>query len=66
MLLIDQLDQITQPFKGAVITIGNFDGVHIGHQALFYEVIEKAYAIGGTSIALTFAPHPLRLLQQHN
>jgi len=66
MLLIDQLDQITQPFKGAVITIGNFDGVHIGHQALFYEVIEKAYAIGGTSIAMTFEPHPLRLLQQHN
>jgi len=66
MLLIDQLDKITQPFKGAVITIGNFDGVHIGHQALFYEVIEKAYAIGGTSIAMTFEPHPLRLLQQNN
>ncbi|HSO63323.1 MAG TPA: bifunctional riboflavin kinase/FAD synthetase [Desulfobacterales bacterium] len=66
MLLIDQLDKITQPFKGAVITIGNFDGVHIGHQALFYEVIEKAYAIGGTSIAMTFEPHPLRLLRQHN
>jgi len=66
MLLIDQLDKITQPFKSAVITIGNFDGVHIGHQALFYEVIEKAYAIGGTSIAMTFEPHPLRLLRQHN
>jgi riboflavin kinase/FMN adenylyltransferase len=66
MLLIDQLDKITQPFKGAVITIGNFDGVHIGHQALFYEVIEKAYEIGGTSIAMTFEPHPLRLLRQHN
>jgi riboflavin kinase / FMN adenylyltransferase len=66
MLLIDQLDKITQPFKGAVITIGNFDGFHIGHQALFYEVIEKAYAIGGTSIAMTFEPHPLRLLRQHN
>ena len=66
MLLIDQLDKITQPFKGAVITIGNFDGVHIGHQALFYEVIEKAYAIGGTSIAMTFEPHPLRLLQQRD
>jgi riboflavin kinase/FMN adenylyltransferase len=66
MLLIDQFNKITQPFKGAVITIGNFDGVHLGHQALFYEVIEKAYAIGGTSIAMTFEPHPLRLLQHHN
>ena len=33
-------------------------GVHIGHQALFHEVIEKADAIKGTAIAMTFEPHP--------
>ena len=60
------LDQFSEPFKNAVITIGNFDGVHIGHQALFHEVIEKAEAIGGTSIAMTFEPHPLRVLKQNN
>jgi riboflavin kinase/FMN adenylyltransferase len=49
-----------------VITIGNFDGVHIGHQALFHEVIEKADRIGGTSIAMTFEPHPMRVLKQNN
>ncbi len=62
---IQGLNEIRQPFKRAVITIGNFDGVHIGHQALFYEVIERAHAIDGTSIAITFEPHPLRVLKKN-
>ena len=66
MIIIDRLENITQPFKNAVITIGNFDGVHIGHQALFHEVVEKADAIDGTSIAMTFEPHPMRVLKQNN
>jgi riboflavin kinase/FMN adenylyltransferase len=66
MKIYNQLEQITQPFKAAVITIGNFDGVHIGHQALFHEVIEKADAIDGTSIAMTFEPHPIRVLKNNN
>jgi riboflavin kinase/FMN adenylyltransferase len=66
MQIVNQLESIAAPFPNAVITIGNFDGVHIGHQALFYEVIEKAHLLGGTSIAMTFEPHPLRLLRQNN
>ena len=66
MRVFNHLDQINEPFKNAVITIGNFDGVHIGHQALFHEVIEKADAIGGTSIAMTFEPHPIRVIKQNN
>ncbi len=66
MKVFNHLDQINEPIKQAVITIGNFDGVHIGHQALFHEVIEKAEAIGGTSVAMTFEPHPLRVLKQNN
>ena len=66
MNTISHLDQISEPFKNAVITIGNFDGVHIGHQALFHEVIEKAESFGGTSIAMTFEPHPIRVLNQNN
>jgi riboflavin kinase / FMN adenylyltransferase len=65
MEFIKNLNHIDQPFHNAVITIGNFDGVHIGHQALFHEVIEKAQEIGGTAIAMTFDPHPLRVLN-HN
>ena len=65
MKIIDTLDKIYEPFKNAVITIGNFDGVHIGHQALFHEVIETAENIDGTSIAMTFDPHPIRVLKQN-
>ena len=66
MELIEHIDNIERPFENAVITIGNFDGVHIGHQALFHEVIEKADALGGTSIVMTFEPHPSRLLKQND
>ncbi len=62
MELFENIDQISSPFNRAVVTIGNFDGVHKGHQALMHQVIEKADEIGGTSVAITFEPHPLRAL----
>ncbi|WP_299981401.1 bifunctional riboflavin kinase/FAD synthetase [Desulfobacula sp.] len=62
MELIKNIDQIDSPFKNAVITIGNFDGVHKGHQSLFRQVIKKAKEINGTSVVMTFAPHPLKAL----
>ena len=65
MKIITDLNDIREPFKNAVITIGNFDGVHLGHQALFHEVIEKADAMDGTAIAMTFNPHPVRVLKQN-
>ena len=66
MKIINRIEHIRQPFENAVITIGNFDGVHIGHQALFHEVIEKADALKGTAIAMTFEPHPMRVLKKNN
>jgi riboflavin kinase/FMN adenylyltransferase len=48
MILVERIEHIEKPYKNSVITIGNFDGVHIGHQALFHEVVEKADALGGT------------------
>jgi riboflavin kinase/FMN adenylyltransferase len=65
MKLIENLEEIEKPFKNAVITIGNFDGVHIGHQALFHEVIEKADLLGSASLAMTFEPHPIRVLKNN-
>jgi riboflavin kinase/FMN adenylyltransferase len=65
MKLVEDIETITEPFPKAVVTIGNFDGVHIGHQALFYAVIQKAKAIEGTAIAITFEPHPIRVLKQN-
>jgi len=65
MEFIEGIEKIEKPYKNAVITIGNFDGVHIGHQSLFHEVIETADAIGGTSVAMTFEPHPIKVLKQN-
>jgi riboflavin kinase / FMN adenylyltransferase len=63
MVLIEDIEKIEKPYPNAVLTIGNFDGMHIGHQALFHQVIEQAAALGGTSVAMTFEPHPLRVLK---
>lgn len=49
-------------YPNPVVTIGNFDGVHIGHQKIFKKVIEKAKEIHGTPMAITFDPHPVRVL----
>lgn len=66
MKIIRSLKDVDQPFKSAVVTIGNFDGVHLGHQALIHEVIDKAVSISGTSMAMTFEPHPIRVLNGGN
>lgn len=42
----------------SIVTIGNFDGVHLGHQKLIYSVVEKAKASSMQSVAITFSPHP--------
>jgi len=44
------------------VTIGNFDGVHRGHQALVRETVARARTTGGVSVALTFDPHPAQVL----
>ncbi len=62
MELIENLDQINAPFKNAVFTTGNFDGVHKGHQSLCKQVIKKAEQINGTSVVMIFDPHPLKTL----
>lgn len=65
MEIVDDIAKITVPYKNAVITIGNFDGVHLGHRTLFDRVIQKARAIDGTAIAMTFEPHPIRVLKKN-
>ena len=63
MQLINNIKNFNTKYKNPVITIGNFDGVHLGHQALLHEVIEKADELNGTSMAMTFEPHPMRVLK---
>ena len=62
MEIINDLKEIPNKLKNPVVTTGNFDGVHIGHQALFNQVIEKAKSIDGTSVVITFEPHPIRVI----
>lgn len=45
-----------------VLSLGNFDGIHLGHQALLQRVVQDAKALGGRSVVLTFEPHPLTVL----
>jgi len=49
-----------------VIGLGNFDGVHIGHQKLISEVVNLAREIGGTPAVFTFYPHPMAVLDPEN
>jgi riboflavin kinase/FMN adenylyltransferase len=62
MHVISDLRAFPQSLPGPIITIGNFDGVHLGHQAIFRTVRQHARDVGGTSIVLTFDPHPLKVL----
>src|SRR5512135_1282395 len=50
------------PFTNPVVTLVNFDGVHMGHQAIFKQVVARALELDGTSVAFTFEPHPLKVL----
>ena len=45
-----------------VVTLGNFDGVHLGHQSIFKQVVAWALSSGGSSAVFTFEPHPLKVL----
>src|SRR3989442_6828525 len=49
--------------RGSVLAIGNFDGIHLGHQAILRGVVERAKERGGVATALTFEPPPLKLLR---
>lgn len=62
MEVIEGTERIKKLNK-AIITIGNFDGVHIGHKKILEEVREKALMTGGVSVLITFDPHPLTILK---
>src|SRR6266540_3134479 len=49
--------------RGGVVTIGNFDGVHLGHRRILEAVAARATTIGRPSVAITFDPHPLAVLR---
>ena len=62
MEIIRREKDLKRSFENPVLTIGNFDGVHLGHQHIFRLVEEKAREISGESIVYTFEPHPVAVL----
>jgi riboflavin kinase / FMN adenylyltransferase len=62
MRLIRNLDELRESRAARVVTVGNFDGVHLAHQMLFGRVVERARARGAVAAVLTFDPHPTQIL----
>ena len=62
MKVINSIQDIPRELHGSVVTIGNFDGVHLGHQAIFRQVIEEAHKTNRQAVVITFDPHPKMIL----
>lgn len=62
MKIFYSIDKI-EKFPAPVLTIGNYDGVHIGHKKIIKKVVDMALKVNGTSMLMTFEPHPLSILK---
>ncbi len=62
MKIFSNIDEISEMFPTPILTMGNFDGVHLGHQHIFQLVRDRAQELRGTSVVITFDPHPQRIL----
>jgi riboflavin kinase/FMN adenylyltransferase len=58
--VFDDWRSVPQAWKGGVVALGNFDGVHRGHQALLRQTVAQAAALAAPVVVLTFEPHPRR------
>ncbi|HET9283971.1 MAG TPA: bifunctional riboflavin kinase/FAD synthetase [Candidatus Angelobacter sp.] len=63
MRIFRSLEEVPADFGPAIVSVGNFDGVHCGHQHVLHEVVRRARANGSKAIAVTFEPHPFRILR---
>jgi riboflavin kinase/FMN adenylyltransferase len=66
MKVIYRLEELAPEYPAPVVTIGNFDGVHLGHQNLMRDLVARAAKMGGTPVVVTFHPHPLQVLAPNN
>lgn len=56
-------DILPDQFRGGIVALGNFDGFHLGHQAVIGRAIAKARALGRPALVATFDPHPVRFFR---
>ncbi len=62
MQIVRHFDDPGPSLTGSVVTLGNFDGIHLGHQALIGGAVAEAQKLAIPSVVLTFEPHPLKVL----
>ena len=63
MRIFRSLEEIPGGLGPTVVSVGNFDGVHLGHQHVLRQVMERARSTGWKAVVVTFDPHPLRILR---
>jgi riboflavin kinase/FMN adenylyltransferase len=61
--VIEGSARLTEPLHSPVLTMGNFDGLHVGHRSIMDVVVGRAQALGGDAAVYTFDPHPRKVLQ---
>src|SRR5438309_11114678 len=63
MRIFRSLEEVPADLGPAIVSVGNFDGVHCGHQHVLREVVRRARETDGLAVAVTFEPHPFRILR---
>jgi riboflavin kinase/FMN adenylyltransferase len=63
MQVFHKLDDVPADFGPTFVSVGNFDGVHRAHSKVLAEIASKAHATGAKAVAVTFEPHPARILK---
>lgn len=63
MKIFRHLDEVPADHGPTIASVGNFDGVHRAHRRVVSELVRRAREIGGSSIVVTFDPHPMRVLR---
>src|SRR5579862_2167007 len=63
MQVFRKLEDVPADFGPAMVSVGNFDGVHRAHAHVLGEIVSRARACGGKAVAVTFEPHPTRILR---
>ena len=63
MLVFHKLEEVPPDFGPTYVSVGNFDGVHQAHTRVLSEIVIRARANGGKAVAVTFEPHPARILK---
>ncbi len=64
-MLLDHRQPVPEALRGAIVALGNFDGFHLGHQAVVQEAVDWARSEGRPAIVATFDPHPVRHFAPH-